>query len=85
MIKAGIVIVNKFCSSGSRIFWGYINYMNRDEAVRAENTEKFNIYNDYMGNPEKSSGLFDKSGELLTKEQFSKKKNCLLKLRTTDP
>lgn len=79
MIKAGIVIVNKFCSSGSRIFWGYINYMNRDEAVRAENTEKFNIYNDYMGNPEKSSGLFDKSGELLTKEQVLKEKELFIK------
>ena len=56
-INAGVVVVNQFCKNNSKLFSGYINYMERDEAVRSKNTVEFNIYNDYMGNPEKTSGL----------------------------
>ena len=57
-INAGVVVVNQFCNSTSKLFTGYINYMDREEASRSENTVKYNLYNDYMGNPEKTSGLF---------------------------
>lgn len=45
-INAGVVVVNQFCKNNSKLFSGYINYMERDEAVRSKNTVEFNIYND---------------------------------------
>lgn len=57
-IKAGVVVVNKFCKPGSGVFAEYIEYIDRNEAVRNANMYKFNLYNDYMDNPEKTSGLF---------------------------
>ena len=65
-INAGVVVVNQFCKNNSKLFSGYINYMERDEAVRSKNTVEFNIYNDYMGNPEKSTGLFTNEKDNLT-------------------
>lgn len=57
-IKAGVVVVNRFCKPGSGVFAEYIDYIDRDEAVRNKNIRKFNLYNDYMDDPEKTSGLF---------------------------
>ena len=54
-------------------FSGYIAYMSRSEAVRTESYASHNFafddmdfdgYNNYMSNPEKSSGLFSKDGIL---------------------
>ena len=69
-IKAGIVIVNQFCKSNSKFFKGYIDYIDREEAVRSENTEQFNLYNDYMGNPEKTTGLFTNMKKVLTDQEI---------------
>ena len=62
-IKAGVVIVSKFCKPQAKEFNNYIGYINRDEAIRNDNIEKYNLYQNYMGNPEKTTGLFtcDKS------------------------
>lgn len=57
-IKAGVVVVTKFCRAGSGKFQSYINYIDRKEAARTENSSKYNLYQDYMGNPEKTSGIF---------------------------
>lgn len=59
-MKAGIVLVNKYCNINDRRFSGYINYIDRDEATRNDNMEKFNLYQDYMDNPEKSTGYLQK-------------------------
>lgn len=57
-IKAGVVVVTKFCRAGSNKFTSYINYIDRKEAARTANSSKYNLYQDYMGNPEKTTGLF---------------------------
>lgn len=68
-IKAGVVVVTEFCKSDSSVFGGYIEYIDRDEAVRNVHQEEFNIYQDYMGNPYKTTGLFTNNGENLTQEE----------------
>ncbi len=57
-LKAGVVVVTKFCRAHSSQFSSYINYIDRDEAARTENSSHYNLYQDYMGNPEKTTGLF---------------------------
>lgn len=68
-IKAGCVVVTEFTSPGSDVFSGYIDYINRKEAVRNNNIEKFSLYNDYMGNPVKTEGLFTEQKNDLTTEE----------------
>ncbi len=54
-IKAGVVVVTEFCRPHTSKYQGYIDYINRTEAVRNENTAKYNLYQDYMGNPKKNN------------------------------
>lgn len=68
-IKAGVVVVTKFCRSSSREFASYIDYIGRDEAVRTEYSSKYDLYHDYMGNPEKSTGLFTEQEDIRTDQQ----------------
>lgn len=75
-VKAGVVVVNRFCRSGSKEFKSYIDYIDREEAKRKENFYKFSLYNDYMGNPEKTTGLFTQDKYSLTKEEKRKLKEC---------
>lgn len=68
-IVSGVTVMTEFCGSSSRLFSNYIEYINRDEATRTKNFDKFNIYNDYMGNPKKSSGLFTKTKDKLNESE----------------
>ena len=77
-IIAGVISKHAFVSPTSLKFSGYIAYMSRSEAVRTESYASHNFafddmdfdgYNNYMSNPEKSSGLFSKDGNFLTKSQ----------------
>lgn len=77
-IKAGVVVVTEFCKPDNQMFQGYINYMDRDEAVRNAHIDEYNVYQDYMGNPYKTTGLFAQEKSRLSekekqelKEQFS--------------
>lgn len=56
----GLVAVTKFVRPGSIIFASYINYMDREEAVHGgEIHSDYSAYSEeYMGNPEKTTGLF---------------------------
>lgn len=74
-IKAGVVVVTEFCKSSSKKFKSYIDYINRDEAVRNENINKYNLYQDYMGNPEKTTGLFTSQKNSLSKQEKTDLKN----------
>ncbi|WP_203664091.1 MobP2 family relaxase [Lacticaseibacillus sp. 53-4] len=70
----GIVTVMKFVSPGDKKFSGYVNYMDRPEAMRSEhfkdwNANRFDGYNHYMENPEKSDGLFTAAKDSLTQEE----------------
>ena len=77
-IKAGVVVVTEFCKPDNQMFQGYINYMDRDEAVRNAHIDEYIVYQDYMGNPYKTTGLFAQDKSRLSekekqelKEQFS--------------
>lgn len=68
-MKAGIVLVNKYCNANDKRFSGYISYIDRDGATRNDNMEKFNLYQDYMDNPEKSTGVFTEDKDFLTRQE----------------
>ncbi len=83
-IKAGVVVVTKFCKAGSNPFTSYINYIDRKEAVRTENSSKYNLYQDYMGNPEKTTGLFSQVTNDLSETGKENLKNIFQKAQEND-
>lgn len=73
----GVVTVVKFVPAGNVKFAGYINYMDRPEAMRTEHFKDWNVnrldgYNQYMENPEKSTGLFTSTKDTLTYDEREK-------------
>lgn len=84
-VKAGVVLVTKFVKPGSKVYSGYIDYIDRDEAVRNEHSDKWNQYYHkpvkdqysdkwsgyvvYMDDPEKTTDLFSSGADHLTNEQ----------------
>ena len=62
----GLVAVTKFVRPGSAVYASYINYMDRDEAVHGgEIHPDYSAYSEnYMGNPEKTTGLFSMAKHL---------------------
>ncbi len=65
-IKAGVTLMQDFCRPGSDAYKGYIDYITREEAQRNNAFATFNLFNDYMGNPEKSTGLFTAGKDALS-------------------
>lgn len=73
-IKAGMVAVSKYTFGSSKKFNEYINYVDRTEAQRNKGFDKYNMntldgYNQYMGNPEKTGGLFTALSDHLNETQ----------------
>lgn len=68
-IKAGVIFKSRFCSPTKKIFGNYINYIDRNEAVRNDNLSKFSLYNDYIGNSEKTTGLFTENKDFLSQNE----------------
>lgn len=68
-IKAGAVVVTRFCRANTSTFGSYIDYIDRSEAKRQEMLSSYNLYNDYMDNPEKTTGLFTKDRDILNSTQ----------------
>lgn len=60
--KAGIVLVTKFVSGSSKIFSSYVDYIDRDEAIRNQHFSEFSAFDEYVGSymadEEKTQGLF---------------------------
>ena len=65
-IRAGVTLMQDFCRPNSNQYKGYIDYLDRDEVQRNHAIQTFNLFNDYMGNPEKSTGLFTDDKDTLT-------------------
>lgn len=61
--------MTKFCRANSQTYKKYVDYIDRDEAIRNEHDEEFNLYADYMGNPEKTGGLFTQQKENLSSDE----------------
>lgn len=75
-IIPAIVHKVRWVSCGSKKFKSYIDYIDRDEATRNYNFDDFSLYNDYMGNPEKSGSLFTEKNDYMTKKEIKElKKN----------
>ena len=64
-----MILASRFCVSGSDEFNNYIEYIDRERAVRAEHFTEFSLYNDYMANPNKTSALFTADCDRLSDEQ----------------
>ena len=45
----GIVAVTRFCTSGSKAFSEYINYIDRDNATRKDKMDQYNLFEEYLG------------------------------------
>lgn len=70
-MAAGIVFKTKFVSAGGTGFGRYLNYMDRPDAARLDRLKEFDVfqtYAEYMGNPEKSRGLFTAEKDWLSPE-----------------
>lgn len=68
-INAGVTLMQEFCRPESDVFCNYLDYLDREEAKRDHAIHKFNLFNEYMGNPEKSTGLFTADKDSLTLEE----------------
>lgn len=69
-VSPGIIINVRFCQAASKTYSEYVRYMDREEAIRNNHFDMFSLYNNYMENPEKSSGLFTSDKDKLTVEQI---------------
>lgn len=75
-VSPAIIHKVRWVSCGSKKFKSYIDYIDRDEATRNYNFDDFSLYNDYMGNPEKSGSLFTEKNDCMTKKEIKElKKN----------
>lgn len=77
-VKAGVILRTKFIQPAApsapkvKIFRNYVDYIDREEAVRNRALPSYNAfsgYNDYMGNPEKTTALFTEYQDSLTPEE----------------
>ncbi|MCF6799929.1 relaxase MobL [Bacillus sp. ET1] len=70
-IVPGVVVKTKFITSHYKAFQQYVEYVDRDEAKQEDRSvaHSFSLYQDYMGNPNKTSSLFTHKYNRLTEEQ----------------
>lgn len=75
-MAAGIILKAKFVPASAKPFSRYLHYIDRPEAIDQSEHQKqvtaydvFRSYTDYMGNPEKTTGLFDAWQDRLSTEQ----------------
>ena len=52
-----IIFKSKFLLSTNKKYKSYIDYIDREEAIRNESYKRYSLYNDYMGNPTKTIKL----------------------------
>lgn len=95
-INAGVVLVTQFVSSDSAAFSGYIDYINRSNAVRNDNIriytiatldseiQQYNEYMDYMANSKKTTELFTDNSDYLTSEEKEQLKNIFQNAQDND-
>ena len=76
---ADIVLVAKFVLSTDKSFQDFIDYIDREQAQKVktdtEHKTAFSAFTDYMGNEEKTTGVFDNWNDKLSEWQVNKVKN----------
>jgi len=70
-VTPGVVLKTKFVLPNSDAFQNYIEYVDREEAKSEVklNQKMFELYQEYMGNPEKTSALFTEHSNRLTESE----------------
>ncbi|XMA23614.1 relaxase MobL (plasmid) [Bacillus bombysepticus] len=70
-VTPGVVLKTKFVLPGSKAFQNYVEYVDREEAKSEVklNPKMFEMYQDYMGNSEKTSALFTDHANCLTESE----------------
>lgn len=79
MATPGIIISSKFIVSTSSKFKSYVNYIDRKEAIRNNAYNRYSLYNDYMGNPIKTTGLFNSEVDFMNKKDKENSKELFAK------
>lgn len=77
-ITVGIICATRFCEASGKEFSAYIDYIDRDEATKKDNIDKFNLfadYLDYVGDTEKMGSLFTQENDALSPEGKKNLKN----------
>lgn len=70
-----IVNKSKFAHSQSKEFNSYIDYIDREEAKRDKGYNNYSLYNEYMSNEMKSTGLFSDAKSNLSEDEKKKMKD----------
>lgn len=83
MIPA-VVLKMKFVTARGKDFSKFINYIDRDETKAYIQNNEFEKYTDYMGNPDKSSGVFNREENSLSREQLKTIKEQFSKAQKND-
>lgn len=81
-IKAGVVVVTKFCKPDNEKYQKYIDYIDREEAVRKQHEAEYDLFADYMDNPEKTTGLFTSTQDRLGIEEKKQLKELFQKAQS---
>lgn len=70
-VTPGVVTVSKFVTADGESFQDYVEYIDREEAKKEGQAHKrmFSLYQDYMGDSEKTSALFTEQSNSLNKKE----------------
>ncbi|MCR8860671.1 relaxase MobL, partial [Bacillus pseudomycoides] len=80
-VTPGVVTVSRFVMADGKTFQDYVEYVDREDAKREGGAHEklFSLYQDYMGDTEKTSSLFTESSNCL-KEKEKKELKQLFQL-----
>ncbi|MEK4566994.1 MobP2 family relaxase [Alkalihalobacillus sp. FSL R5-0424] len=73
----GVVLKSRFTTSDSQSFQNYVDYVDREVATMKQDgaNKMFSLYQDYMSDPDKTSSLFTKESDHLSKADKGKMKS----------
>lgn len=84
MGSPAIVLVSKFLPSSAKKFSSYINYIDREDAKRNYTFSTYSLYNDYMGNPQKTTSLFNNKTDCMSEPEKKNSKELFRKAQEND-
>ena len=79
MATPGIIVSSKFIECSAKEFNSYIDYIDRKEAIRNNAYNRYSLYNDYMGNPTKTTGLFNNEVDFMNEKDKESSKELFAK------
>ncbi|WP_018395847.1 MobP2 family relaxase [Bacillus sp. 37MA] len=81
VILPGVILKTRFVTTNTKNFNNYIDYIDRDEAKKGDTVSEdmFSVYQDYMGNTEKTSSLFTSTKDKVSEGEKEDLKNVFQK------